>query len=274
MHPLNNRNFGTTGIQISFYNGTSVVNGYITKQTGTDTFEVTDGTHTATCSLAPTVALAGALAANPTYCTILAYPPASASGATFTPAYGVSAATIAAGGAGSTAGYAANDVLTLTGSGGGHITVNTVDGGGGIETFTVSAAGSVTALLTNPVATTGGTGTGATFALTYKLLSVTSSGGTGYVVGDQLEFNGMTATVMPVADISTATSGAATAVTVTTAGSGIRVAATSVGVSGAAQNVIAIYSRRIVTIDSGGNLYENFWTLGTPVNGSAYIPTY
>lgn len=308
MHPLNSHNFGTTGIGVQFYNGTSVVNGYVTKQLSPTKFVVTDGTNAATCLLAPTAAIATDLSANPTYFTIPVEPPATgASGATFTAHYGVSSATyvssasshwnvgdslalpsgsgaltvatvnagnivtvtvgtagsytslfsspttatraagtgatlaanygvdsvlLVAGGASSAAGYAANDTLTLGSSGGATVHVDTVDGGGGILTFHVLSAGTgVTSLAANPLTVTGGAGTGATFNAKYKVLSVTSSGGTGYNVGDTLIFNGITATTTPTAHISTATSHAATAVTVDTTGSGITVAATSITTS-------------------------------------------
>lgn len=421
MHPLNSNNFGVNGIEISFYNGSSVVNGYITRQTGVSRFKVTDGTHAATVSLAPTTAIAADLSANPSYCTILAYPENSgASGATFTVHYGANAATVVSspsnfnvgdslalpsgagaltvatlsgseiatvtigtagsytslftnpvtgtraagtgatftahyavysavvvgGGPSSAAGYTLNDVLTLTGTGSATVHVDSVDGGGGILTYHVVAVGTVTSLPSNPVATTGGTGTGATFTLTWDLLSVSSSGGSGYNVGDTLIFHSMTATTLPTATITTATSHAATAVTVNTAGQGITVAATSItantttatfdvtytvvsvsssggtgyavddllifaglvaapdsfpsayistatsgaatavtvssggsGISTAASSVTvsdggeyvrAIYYNRIVTTE--GNEY--FWSLGESVNGSALIPTY
>lgn len=45
MKPLNNSNFGSdTGkISIDFYDGTAVVSGWVVKQTGTFSFEVSDG---------------------------------------------------------------------------------------------------------------------------------------------------------------------------------------------------------------------------------------
>jgi hypothetical protein len=54
MHPLHPRNFGSdaTKISIRFYNGTSLVDGYIVKQLGTRRFIVSDGTITKTVSLA------------------------------------------------------------------------------------------------------------------------------------------------------------------------------------------------------------------------------
>jgi hypothetical protein len=423
MHPLNSSNFGTSGIGVSFYNGTSVVSGYIVKQTGTNSFIVTDGTITKQATLAPTAAIATALSStgNQGYCTIQVSPNASGatggsftahyavqsalvnsstgthwnvgdslalpsgagaltvaslsggkiatvtigtagnytslfstpttgtraagSGATITAHYGVDSAVIAAGGASSAAGYAMNDVLTLTGTGSATITVNSVDGGGGILTFTVSAPGTVTSLPGNPVATSGGTGTGATFTLKYKLvalttsggtgynigdtliftgitattaptasvltvtggppgapatfsltagsgitvkassittstttatftlgydlLSVSSSGGSGYAVNDELSFPGMTATLLPTAHISTATTGAATATTVDTAGTDITVAASSIGVGAAIQYVARIWDTKLYTCE--GNEY--FWSL-TGANGSALVLGY
>ena len=421
MHPLNPHNFGATGIGVSFYNGTSVVAGYVVKQTSATGFDVTDGiSGTFACLLAPTLAIATDLTDNPTYCTIpveagntvatggtftahygvtvatvissvgthwnvsdvLALPSgagaltvatltggaiatvtvsnagnytslfsdpttgtrAAGSGATFTAHYGVDSATIVGGGSGSSAGYSATDVLTLTGTGSATIVVDTVDGGGGILTFHVSAVGTVTSLPSNPVATSGGGGTGATFNLKwhvlsvgssggtgynvgdtlifggmtatvtptahisvatshaattvvvdtagsgitvaasaittstttatfhlkYDLISVSSSGGSGYAVNDQLNFNGMVATLLPTAHISTATSGAATATTVDTAGTGITVAATSINVGGATEYAQKIWATKVLTVE--GNYYN--WTRDTSVAGSAVIHSY
>jgi hypothetical protein len=46
MHPVNNKFFGTDGVAVKFYNGTTTKTGYIIKQLGTDRFVVTDGTTT------------------------------------------------------------------------------------------------------------------------------------------------------------------------------------------------------------------------------------
>jgi hypothetical protein len=65
-------------------------------------------------------------------------------------------------------GYAVNDVLTLTGGGGATVTIDTVttvNGVTGVPTqahITAAAHGSLSAIPANPLATTGGTGTGAT----------------------------------------------------------------------------------------------------------------
>jgi hypothetical protein len=353
MHPLNSRNFGATGIQVTFYNGTSVVPGYIVKQTGTNTFIVTDGTVTQQATLAPTLAIATALSSSPNqgYCTIQVAPAASgASGATITPTYGVQSAlvissnsnwnvgdvlslpsgggtltvsalnsnkiatvtvsaagtytallsspvtgrraagsgatltahygvdsaTIVAGGASSSAGYAINDVLTLTGTGSAQITVDTVDGGGGILTFHVSAVGTITSLPSNPVATSGGTGAGATFNLKWHLLSVSSSGGTGYNVGDTLIWSGQTATTAPTAHISVATSHAATTVVVDTPGSGITVAGTITTSTTTASFTLG-YSLLSVS-GSGGTGYAandelSFTGLVAATNPTAHVAT-
>ena len=422
MHPLNPTNFGASGIAVKFYNGTSVVTGYIVKQTGTNSFVCTDGVVTAIKTLAPTLAIATALSSSPNqgYCTIQITPPAASAtggsftahyavqsatvvsstgthwnvsdslalpsgagaltvatltggaiatvsvgtagnyttlfsspttgtraagtGATFTTHYGVDSATIVGGGSASSAGYAATNVLTLSGTGSATITVDTVDGGGGILTFHVSAVGTVTALPSNPVSVTGGAGTGATFnlkwhvlsvassggsgynvgdtlsftgltattqptahistatshaatavtldtpgvgitvaasgvttstttatfTLGYDLLSVSSSGGSGYAVNDAIEFIGMTATTLPTAHISTATSGAATATTVDTAGTNITVAASSIGVGGAVEYIARIWDTKVFTVE--GNQY--FWSLNTSSEGSSIIYAY
>ena len=272
---------------------------------------------------------------------------AAGTGATITAHYGVDSGVIAAGGSSSSAGYAMNDVLTLTGTGSATITVDSVDGGGGILTFHVSAVGTVTSLPSNPVATSGGTGTGATFTLKWKLialttsggtgynvgdtliftgitattqptasiatvtggppgapatftissagsgitvkasaittstttatftlgydlLSVTSSGGSGYAVNDAVEFLGMVATTLPTAHISTATSGAATATTVDTHGTNITTAASSITVGGAIEYVARIWETKVLTVE--GNQY--YWTLNTSTDGSSIIYAY
>lgn len=355
MHPLNPHNFGATGIGVSFYNGTSVVTGYVVKQTSATGFDVTDGVSgTFACQLAPTSAIATALSSNPTYCTIpvesnnssatggtftpaygvqsatvvsstgthwnvgdsLALPSgagaltvatltggaiatvtvgtagsyaslfsdpttgtrAAGSGATFTAHYAVDSATIVGGGSGSTAGYAGTNVLTLTGTGSAAITVDTVDGGGGILTFHVSAVGTVTSLPSNPVSVTGGAGTGATFNLKWKLLSITTSGGTGYNVGDTLGFTGLTATTTPTASIATVTGGppGAPATFTITAGSGITVAASGITSSTTTATFHLKYSLLSVS-SSGGSGYAvndllNF--NGMVVSGTgALLPT-
>jgi len=63
MHPINSKqNFGATGIQVHYNNGTSVVTGWIVKQLGTRKFIVTsNGTNTFTCLLSTTIALNASL---------------------------------------------------------------------------------------------------------------------------------------------------------------------------------------------------------------------
>lgn len=265
MHPINHNNFGATGIEVSYYNGTSVVNGYIVKQVGPAKFNVTDGSHPATVMLAPTVAIATAMgAANAAYCTIVAVPvSATAVGAAFVVHYAVDTAVLTSGGTG----YAINDVLTVTSGGGATITVSTVDGSGVILTYARTAAGSMTALPANPVAVTGGAGTGAHFNLKYKVGTITASGGSGYVVGETLSFANMTATTLPTAHVATLSGTAVATVTVDTVGGGITAAATGIGVNGVAEHVSHIYDNRVVTAE--GNYYP--WSLVTSVDGSAVL---
>lgn len=65
MHPINSKNFGTAGIAVKFYNGTTVENGYIVKQTGTTKFKVSDGTNTYNVVLATNLAAATNLGIDP-----------------------------------------------------------------------------------------------------------------------------------------------------------------------------------------------------------------
>lgn len=76
MKPLyDQKYFGVHGLKVSFHNGTAVVNGYIVRQSGTNTFMCTDGTlnpdnslKLSKVKLAPTTTLASTLTAG--YCTM------------------------------------------------------------------------------------------------------------------------------------------------------------------------------------------------------------
>jgi hypothetical protein len=75
MHPINKNVFGSGvgKMSIQFHNGTSVVTGYIVKQTGTKRFVATvDGVNTFVVTLAPTLAIAQALTAG--YANLLVTP--------------------------------------------------------------------------------------------------------------------------------------------------------------------------------------------------------
>jgi hypothetical protein len=270
MHPINKNNFGTKGIAVSYYNGTSVVPGYIVKQVAVNKFKVTDGTTPKIALLAPSTLIATNLGStNPKYFTILAYPSTVTSkGATFVANYGVSSAVVVAGGTGFAPGV---NTLTLTSSGGATLTV-TASGGGVITSVgAVATPGTVTTLLTNPVVTTGGTGTGATFTLTYKLLTITPSGGTGYIVGETLTFNGLVATVRPTATITTISGAGAPTGFSYVAGSGITAKATSFGTTGVAQHVAHIYDNRVITTE--GHFYG--WAINSAIEADdANLPSF
>ncbi len=101
---------------------------------------------------------------------------------------GVSA-TIAGGGTG----YTAGNVLTVVGgtfSSASTITVNTVSGGV-ITGATLTNGGTYTVIPTNPVSVTGGSGTGATFNVTYGILGLSiTTAGSGYVEEPTVTFSG------------------------------------------------------------------------------------
>jgi len=72
-------------------------------------------------------------------------------------------------------GYLVNDVLTFVGgtfTTAAQVRVATLGGGGAVATVVILTPGSYTALPTNPVSVTGGTGTGATFTATWSYLTL------------------------------------------------------------------------------------------------------
>jgi len=111
--------------------------------------------------------------------------------ATATVAVFVNAGTVASGGTG----YTVGDVLTIVGgtfaSTAATLTVATVSSGV-ITAVTVSLASTYTATPTNPVSVTGGTGSGATFNLTYGTLNTftITNAGSGYVEQPTVTFSG------------------------------------------------------------------------------------
>jgi phosphotransferase system HPr-like phosphotransfer protein len=90
-------------------------------------------------------------------------------------------------------GYTVGNVLTVSGGTpqtAVQLTVSTVSGGV-ITAVTVSNAGAYTALPTNPVSVTGGTGSGATFNLTWAVIAFTiTNAGSGYVEQPTVTFSG------------------------------------------------------------------------------------
>ena len=116
--------------------------------------------------------------------------PASGTTATGTPV--LEANTISSIGAGGS-GYSVSDTITL--SDGVEVTVDTVSGGA-VTAASISSRGSATTLPSNPVAqvSTSGSGTGATFNLTWRVLSITiTEGGDGYSSAPTVTFSAGTA---------------------------------------------------------------------------------
>jgi hypothetical protein len=98
--------------------------------------------------------------------------------------------TVASGGSG----YTVGDVLTLSGgtfSTVARVTVATLSGSS-VATVTVTSSGTYSALPTNPVSVTGGTGSGATFNLTWAVQSgfTITNAGSGYVEQPTVTFSG------------------------------------------------------------------------------------
>lgn len=89
-------------------------------------------------------------------------------------------------------GYTVNDVLTFVGGTGSaeSVTVTAVSSGV-ITAVTFRFTGQYTVVPTNPVSVTGGTGTGATFTCTWKVLSLSiTNAGSGYVEQPTVTFSG------------------------------------------------------------------------------------
>jgi len=97
--------------------------------------------------------------------------------------------TVASGGTG----YTVGNVLTVTGGSTGNCTLTvTAVSSGAVTAATLATTVSYTALPTNPVSVTGGTGSGATFNLTYGIgnsLTITNAG-SGYVEQPTVTFSG------------------------------------------------------------------------------------
>lgn len=151
MHPLNSANFGSTGMAVSFYNGTSTVPGYIVKQLSQNRFTVTDGTHVATgVYLAPTTTLATSIgSSHPQYFTIPVNTYGGASGATFTPLYTPNTMTCQSAGNG----YFVGDVLSIDGTNSAQVTITSIADAsvGSVGGFTISTAGDgISSFPTNP----------------------------------------------------------------------------------------------------------------------------
>lgn len=221
--PVNGRYFGSTNthsIKVSAWTefDTAAVNGFITRQNSDDRFLATTAEGSSLCKLVNTApAAAGQM-------TIKVFPveSASGSGATFNVHLKLLSAAIATAGTG----YTVNDVLTIsTGTKvtPATITVNTVNGSGVIETFTVNNVANqgytvLPQLVSSP--TTGGTGSGASFNLTFELESIAVvSGGSNYAATPTVVISQSGSTVQPTAT-ATEVGGVITAITITNPGTG------------------------------------------------------
>ena len=133
--------------------------------------------------------------------------------------------------------YVVGDILTLSGGTAliaAQVEVTGVDGGGAVTAVRRYNDGVYTSNPTDPVSTTGGTGTGCTLNCTFAnngwtaqrnategLTSVDSvdSGGSGYSVGDVITLDGGTTTRPAVLEVASVSGGAVTGVTITDPGS-------------------------------------------------------
>ncbi len=218
MHPLNSEKyFGVHGLAVSYYNGTSTVNGYITKQVSANKFNVTDGSNPKErLIVAPTTAIATAInSSNQAYFTIPVYPfNTSATGATFIPHFAVDSATVVS----SPSNFNVSDHLALP-SGAGSLTVATLSGSQ-IATVTVGTAGDYTALFSSPTTCTRTAGSGSTFTAHYGIdqgTTVVATGGTLYAVGEDLALTAPAGAIIHVTSVDGIT-GAVTGFTVTSTG--------------------------------------------------------
>jgi hypothetical protein len=150
--------------------------------------------------------------------------------------------------------------------------VQVTNTGGVVTGFgTINAAGAWTTL---PSGTVTGyyAGNGrlpVTVSMRFQVASIAASGGSGYSAGQTLTFSGMTDTLAPQAHIATLSGSAPATVTVDTAGSGISVAASSIGVAGSVEHVKVLYDTQAVTVENPTR--RTFWALGKSVAGSAIL---
>lgn len=219
------------------------------------TFALTVGPNYTTVKLAPTLSLATTLTATtynpfvPGYFTILVTPLDLSSGAAFVTRYVADAVAVTSGGTG----YTVGDVLTV--ASGSTFTVTAVSAGV-VTAATIKTVASVTTKPSMPMAVTGGTGTGATLTTTYKIQSVSVSGGQGYIIGQTLSFTGVAGATAHISAVNA--NGAPTAVVVDTPGAGITTFATAVvAASEAVQHVKKIYATKLLTCE--GNTFTWSW---------------
>ena len=258
MRPISMLNFGNRSgrIAVSFHNGTSVVTGYVVKQTGEKRYVVSNGSGESIVTLAQTADAAANLTAG--LATIAVRPYAHLASSVVT--YRATTVSVINGGSG----YAIGDMLTVSGPVAFVATVATVDDGGAVLTVTKTASGSfvnlpgVRQMAARSVSpTTNAAGTGAVLGLAFEIDEIALTG-TGFTTGQTVAFTGLSATNAPQATV-VASNGAITGVTIASRGVGIVEAATALDVTVPAEHAAKLTAFHVVTAE--GNRY--LWRKGT-----------
>ena len=197
---------------------------------------------------------------------------------TFSTSNSVSAASVSAGGTG----YTVGDILTASGgtfSQAATFRVKTVSSGV-VTAVVIVQNGAYTANPSNPVSTTGGTGTGCTLTLTFSATGWTlkrqsqeavsatiQAGGTGYAVNDIVTLSGGTVVQAAQFKVTTVSSGAITAVSLWTRGNYQIIPANPVSLTGGSgtggtlnvtwQGVVQNTNKEVnsATVSAGGTGY-------------------
>jgi hypothetical protein len=180
---------------VSFTAASSVTNGALVFQSkGTGAIDLAAGSRGVNISNGGTVTAITTTGAGSGYTsapTVALTAPTTAGGVQATASAvmgGTGTITVTNGGSG----YTVNDVLTFVGGTGSaeSVTVTAVSAGV-ITAVTFRFTGQYTVVPANPVSVTGGTGTGATFTCTWKVLSLSiTNAGSGYVEQPTVTFSG------------------------------------------------------------------------------------